>query len=209
MWISQIFWKNSILCLFKFLSFFFKHCECFRKRSTDMQLMAQHKYGLRVRNEKVFIELIDKLGRAAVTVDMLEVKHSRPVALNSSGVTSSSKGAAFILYNSARLETLLRTFDEKVKSGYYPELPELDQVDLSLLVEEVSCKLIRSWRSFILLLFRRKNGSLCTISSWDFSTWLSDLLETCRKEYWICIYCVISYPNLLPRSVFIIDEFEF
>lgn len=109
-----------------------------------MQLMAQHKYGLRVRNEKVFIELIDKLGRAAVTVDMLEVKHSRPVALNSSGVTSSSKGAAFILYNSARLETLLRTFDEKVKSGYYPELPELDQVDLSLLVEEVSCKLIRS-----------------------------------------------------------------
>lgn len=56
-----------------------------------MQLMAQHKYGLRVKNEQVFINLIKQLGVAAVTVDFLEIKHSSPVKLNLMGC-STSKG---------------------------------------------------------------------------------------------------------------------
>lgn len=56
-----------------------------------MQLMAQHKYGLRVSNERVFIELIQQLGSAAVTFDFMEVKYSSPVSLNSFGY-STSKG---------------------------------------------------------------------------------------------------------------------
>lgn len=63
----------------------------YRKRSSDMQLMAQHKYGLRVKNETVFVNLIRQLGKAAVTVDFMEVKHSSPVNLNVIGC-SSSKG---------------------------------------------------------------------------------------------------------------------
>lgn len=56
-----------------------------------MQLMAQHKYGLRVKNEAVFVNLIRQLGNAAVSVDFMEVKHSSPVNLNVVGC-SSSKG---------------------------------------------------------------------------------------------------------------------
>lgn len=51
--------------------------------------MAQHKYGLRVKNESVFIALIKQLGLAAVTVDFMEVRHSSPVALNLSGCATS------------------------------------------------------------------------------------------------------------------------
>ncbi|XP_063705136.1 uncharacterized protein LOC134834417 [Culicoides brevitarsis] len=106
-----------------------------KKRSTDMQLMAQHKYGLRVRNEAVFVALIKQLGLAAVTVDFMEVRHSSPVGLNVSGC-STSKGASFILYNSARIETILRKFHERVACGYYNALPELSDIDISQLSEE-------------------------------------------------------------------------
>lgn len=47
-------------------------------------------------------------------------------------------GAAFILYNSARLESLLRRFDEKVENGDYEGLPPLDSINFTLLDEEVS-----------------------------------------------------------------------
>lgn len=45
-------------------------------------------------------------------------------------------GAAFILYNCARLETLLRTFKSRCDSKYYGVLPDLNNVDFSLLKEE-------------------------------------------------------------------------
>lgn len=109
-----------------------------KKRSIDVQLLAIHKYGLRVKNENVFVELIDKLGRAASIVDLMEMKHSAPVGLATVPGLSSSKGATFILYNSARLETLFRTFDQRVAAGVYQELPDIDEVDFSLLKEEVS-----------------------------------------------------------------------
>jgi hypothetical protein len=56
-----------------------------------MQLIAMHKYGVRAKNEEVFIRSVNQLGHAAVIVDLLEVKHSSPVAMNINGC-SSSKG---------------------------------------------------------------------------------------------------------------------
>lgn len=53
-----------------------------RKRTIDAQLMAEHKYGVRAKNEQVFKDLIRTIGVAAVTVDLLEVKHSSPVTLS-------------------------------------------------------------------------------------------------------------------------------
>jgi hypothetical protein len=108
-----------------------------KKRANDVNLMAQHKYGLRVKNEKMFVDLIERLGRYAVTVDFLEVKVSSPVGLNTSSTGGMGKGASFILYNSARLETLIDNFDQKVRDGYYPALPEFESIDIDLLKEEV------------------------------------------------------------------------
>lgn len=105
--------------------------------------MAQHKYGLRVKNERVFIDLIEKLGNYAVTVDLLEVKVTSPVGLNWNALgNGSSKGASFILYNSARLESLMDNFDSKVQDGYYPPLPKFEDIDINLLKEEVCFKIL-------------------------------------------------------------------
>jgi arginyl-tRNA synthetase len=47
-------------------------------------------------------------------------------------------GAVFILYNYARLATILRQFEEKVQLGYYPQLIPYEEVDFLLLSKEVS-----------------------------------------------------------------------
>lgn len=112
------------------------------KRSTDMQLIAQHKYGLRMQNEKYLKDLVALLGAAAVTVDLLEARTSGPVFLatkSNQATATSSKGASFILYNSARIETLFRVFEERLQCGYYPPVPEV--IDWSLLCEENEWKL--------------------------------------------------------------------
>ena len=144
--------------------------------------MAQHKYGLRVNNEKVFKDLIDKLGMAAVTVDLLEVKHSSPVNLNITGC-SSSKGAAFILYNSARLETLLRLFDEKVKSGYFPELPDFDDINIDLLKEEEEWELLLTYIIGFPSMINRATNDLTRISPHLICSFLSGLVGTFSIYY--------------------------
>lgn len=68
---------------------------------------------------------------------MVEVKHSRILKL-----TSNPKHA-FILYNSARLENLLNTFNEKVKENYYPELVPPSQINLDLLTEKREWELLK------------------------------------------------------------------
>lgn len=122
------------------------YSEYLTKRSTDMQLIAQHKYGLRVQNDKYLRDLVQVLGAAAVIVDLLEAKTSGPVFLASKSnqvANTSSKGASFILYNSARIETLFRGYDERVASGYYSPPPET--TDWGLLTEEDEWKLVYNY----------------------------------------------------------------
>lgn len=102
-----------------------------------MLLIAMHRHGVRdcVRSN-YFETLMQRLGHAAVIVDLFEVRHSSSATVVRSGL-GSSKGANYILYNSARLETLLRTFASHVNDGVYEPLPPLEKVDLSLLEDEV------------------------------------------------------------------------
>ncbi|XP_068154685.1 DALR anticodon-binding domain-containing protein 3 [Drosophila tropicalis] len=111
-------------------------------RSTDMILMAIHRNGVRdIGNNKTDAMLMESLGSAAVVVDLFEVRHASAatVVRNSNGC---SKGASFVLYNSARLETLLRNFNAQVKAGVYPPLPPLNEIDFSLLEDDLDWQLI-------------------------------------------------------------------
>lgn len=86
----------------------------------------------------MFNDRIRKLGVAAVTVDLLEVKYSSPVTLSfTNNASGTSRGAAFIMYNSARIETLCEKFDERVRQGYYPQMPNFEDIDVTLLKDEV------------------------------------------------------------------------
>ncbi|XP_065085275.1 DALR anticodon-binding domain-containing protein 3 [Ochlerotatus camptorhynchus] len=106
-----------------------------KKRANDMQLIAQHKYGIRVRDHQRFQEMIASLGRSAAIVDMLESKASSPIDMKTEK-NQSSKGAAFILYNYARISVLFKTLSEKQRTRYYPDLPSVENVDFTLLKEE-------------------------------------------------------------------------
>jgi DALR anticodon binding domain len=113
-----------------------------RKRSEDMHLISIHKYGVRVKNDEAFKELVDRLGRNAVTLDLLEVKQSAAVTLHPNAKH------AFIMYNSARLETLMEKFELKVAEGYYKELPNITDIDTSLLKENEEWDLLKLLLSF-------------------------------------------------------------
>ncbi|XP_063534566.1 uncharacterized protein LOC134744619 isoform X3 [Cydia strobilella] len=52
------------------------------------------------------------------------------------------QGAAFILYNCARLETIVRTFNEKVDDETYPPISDFEHTDFSLLTQEDEWSLI-------------------------------------------------------------------
>lgn len=88
------------------------------------------------------MELTKKLGNAAATLDMIEVKHSSALKLNS------NPKQAFILYNSARIETLISTFEDMVKQNYYPALPNLNDVNLELLAEPLEWELLKHLQAF-------------------------------------------------------------
>lgn len=113
-----------------------------RKRSEDMHLISIHKYGVRVKNDEAFKALVERLGRNAVTLDLLEVKQSSAVTLNP------DPKQAFIMYNSARLETLMEKFELKVSEGYYNELPSVAEIDTSLLKEDEEWNLLKLLLSF-------------------------------------------------------------
>src|SRR5687768_14281422 len=51
--------------------------------------------------------------------------------------------APFLLYNATRMFSLQRKYEDGVKSGIYPALPPIDQVDWSVLTEEVISNLLK------------------------------------------------------------------
>nr|XP_017107437.2 DALR anticodon-binding domain-containing protein 3 [Drosophila bipectinata] len=110
-------------------------------RSTHMRLMAVHRSGVRPVGFGSQEGLMRRLGEAAVIVDLFSVRHASAACVVRSGM-GSSKGASYILYNSARIETLLRSFDSQVKAGIYDPLPPLEMIDLSILEDEMDWQLI-------------------------------------------------------------------
>lgn len=88
------------------------------------------------------MELTKKLGKAAASLDMIEVKHSSALKL------TSNPRQAFILYNSARVETLISTFAKMVQTNYYPALPHLNDVNFELLSEPLEWELLKHLLAF-------------------------------------------------------------
>lgn len=121
----------------------------YRLRKEDMEELGDHKE----RNE----EMIQDLLNAVVSFDLLSTKLQRPVILDfSEGPKASrdlkNRGAPFVLYNYARLNTILRQFDKKQKEGIYPPLPPVGDL-YKLLVEEEEWKLmfnfVLSWPDIV------------------------------------------------------------
>ncbi|RUS88650.1 hypothetical protein EGW08_003609 [Elysia chlorotica] len=88
---------------------------------------------------------------ASIKIDILGNACGNPLTLEN---TASDRGAesrlgAFILYNTARLSTLLQKFDQAVEGGFYPALPPVDQIDWALLREEEDWELVYVYLAFL------------------------------------------------------------
>ena len=114
-----------------------------------MEKLAELKHGYN-KETNAILDKCQKLGMAIVTFDLLKIKHFNAIDFEKvMTVTSTVKGAAFILYNVARLQTLLASFDHQVSRGFYAPLPHFEKVDFGLLKEEVR------FVSFVCLFFFR------------------------------------------------------
>lgn len=112
--------------------------EYLQLRANDMRTAALHKYGSAVEGDVKWNNLISSLGEAAVKMELLKVKPSQSVSLSLESDYKvsrehSSKGATFVLYNCARITSILKQFHEKEENKLYPTLPSLDDIDFSLL----------------------------------------------------------------------------
>lgn len=101
------------------------------QRHSQLYLTSIHKYGALVKDDDAFKKLMHILGNSAATFDLLEVKFTSNVCGDNFSSTP------FLLYNSARLETLLHNFKAHSQEGYYPTLPPFEEIDMELLREEV------------------------------------------------------------------------
>ncbi|XP_046998693.1 DALR anticodon-binding domain-containing protein 3 isoform X3 [Schistocerca americana] len=112
--------------------------EYLRLRENDMRTAALHKYGTAVEGGDKWNSLISSLGEAAVKMEMLKVKPSQTVSLSLESDYKvsrerSSKGATFVLYNYARITSILKQFHEKEEKKLYPTLLTLDEIDFASL----------------------------------------------------------------------------
>ncbi|XP_021913720.1 DALR anticodon-binding domain-containing protein 3 [Zootermopsis nevadensis] len=115
--------------------------EYLRQRCRNIKKMAMYKYGDIIQSELQKEDFLIHLGDAAVRIDLLHVKPSHTVCLRldteiDGSRETGSRGATFILYNCARIATILRQFEEKVQLGYYPHLISYEEVDFSLLSKD-------------------------------------------------------------------------
>ncbi|CAG9765919.1 unnamed protein product [Ceutorhynchus assimilis] len=110
-----------------------KAIDIFNKRISDMRLMAQHRYRLNIKSASEWQDFFNRLGRASVTIELLSNKPHKSIKIALNDLSGVNKGAAFIFYNCARLTILLKEFNSKSNKGIYPGLPNLDNIDFSLL----------------------------------------------------------------------------
>nr|CAB3263214.1 uncharacterized protein LOC104266369 [Phallusia mammillata] len=98
------------------------------KYSEDIKSSFEAKYG----TDRAWLPMVDIIAKSVLKLDLFSVSLTSSVHLD---LDSSHGSSVFILYNYSRLSCLLQKFNEGVKNGLYPKLPDTENVDFSLLKE--------------------------------------------------------------------------
>lgn len=64
----------------------------YRKRTIDMRLMAQHKYGMQIKDLPLSQDYFLKLGVASVTIELLQNKPLKATKITLNDLQTSTKG---------------------------------------------------------------------------------------------------------------------
>ncbi|XP_076651233.1 uncharacterized protein LOC143358168 [Halictus rubicundus] len=96
-----------------------------------------------VRSDDQFLENIAK---ATATFELLSVKPSRAVFIGCKSAAdrciTNTKGASFVLYNATRIAAIVAKYNSKKLAGEYPDLPNINDVNFSLLDQEEEWELV-------------------------------------------------------------------
>lgn len=121
-------------------------------RMTDIMALCDNKLdGVNEFEER------NKIYNASVVFDLLQCNVQRSIALHlnekDSDKRTSCKGTIFVLYNYARLFSLCARFDGEVLAGIYPSLPDVENIDFSILSSDDEWQImfdsILSWPSVV------------------------------------------------------------
>ncbi|XP_060076421.1 DALR anticodon-binding domain-containing protein 3-like [Ylistrum balloti] len=119
-------------------------------RFSQMKAAALMKYGEEV-NGPGWQSTISVLTSAGIKFEMLSTVSRSAVKLDlsegESGTGNDNRTGSFVMYNCARLATLFKHYEDSVRKGQYPPLPDIKDVDFSLLREE------DEWSLFFLYIF--------------------------------------------------------
>jgi len=102
-------------------------------KAVIIQLMQEQQSEL---SPEQFEVVADEVSTAAMKYALLSTAGRNEIQFDLQKVTNFSDASApFLLYNSARFNTLFQKFQTKVDAGELPPLPSISETDLSLLTE--------------------------------------------------------------------------
>ncbi|XP_031844841.1 uncharacterized protein LOC116432317 [Nomia melanderi] len=109
-------------------------------------LNDQKNFDMPESNIRIDDHFLKNIATATVTFELLSVKPSRAVFIGYNSATDRSttntKGASFILYNATRITAIIEKYNNKKLAGEYPDLPNINDVNFSLLDQEEEWGLI-------------------------------------------------------------------
>ena len=110
------------------------------------ELNEQKYFETQERDVTVEDQSLENVARATATFELLSLKPSRSVFIGRNSATDRSttntKGASFVLYNTARIAAIIEKYNDKKSAGEYPSLPSIDDVNFALLDQEEEWELI-------------------------------------------------------------------
>ncbi|XP_033208405.1 DALR anticodon-binding domain-containing protein 3 [Belonocnema kinseyi] len=170
------------------------------KKEKLLELNA-HKYKTENKEMGDYNEDIEEIARTVIKFELLSVKPSRAVFLKNVATSDDTmKGAAFILYNTARIKAILNKYTEKELDGNYPKLSNIEDVDFSCLNQEEEWELVYN---FILQYPEMVQSCIKHKSSFEIcpqyvSSFLSRLCQQFSAFYRRSRVLVEGYSHLMP-----------
>ncbi|XP_015434907.1 PREDICTED: DALR anticodon-binding domain-containing protein 3 [Dufourea novaeangliae] len=121
--------------------------EYIRNKVNELKVLNDQKYFEMHKNDvRTNDNFLENVAKATATFELLSVKPSRAVFIGCNAMTDKSttntKGASFILYNAARIAAIIEKYTDKRSIGEYPNLPDISDVNFSLLNQEEEWDLI-------------------------------------------------------------------
>ncbi|XP_076468802.1 DALR anticodon-binding domain-containing protein 3-like [Babylonia areolata] len=152
--------------------------EFYNVRHRQMTQAAMMKYGDHDQGD-VWDDMVHTLTLASLTFDLLTTTCSSQVHVDLSEEEGDNRSGPFVLYNCARLASLLSSFEQQVEQGTYPPLPAPQHVNFQLLREE------EEWTLALLYIHDFPDLVQDTLHHWDTQHGITAHIHTHKVSHFL------------------------